>query len=217
LLHHFTPRNDGKTGFTLAEVLITLLIIGVVASLVIPALINDTQQQEFITAYKKAFADVSQAFLLTKNNYEFNQNGSIANVVSNIRSLKNYFNVTKSCTSSITQGCWVDNCSVGDIDCFWVTSSIVQGGGEGFIDNAGRAWVHYRSDSTYFIMLVDINGAKLPNRMGRDRFPLFFNDENSKQNENAPIKVLPYPWGDITTAGTNCIFGNCFYRSWLIQ
>ena len=39
-------------GFTLAEVLITLLIIGVVASLTIPAIINNTQEAENKTVWK---------------------------------------------------------------------------------------------------------------------------------------------------------------------
>ncbi len=44
-----------KKGFTLAEVLITLLIIGVVSSLVIPALINDTKNAELIALGKNDF------------------------------------------------------------------------------------------------------------------------------------------------------------------
>jgi len=47
-------------GFTLAEVLITLLIIGVIASIVIPGIIADTQQAEYKTAFKKTFGDLSQ-------------------------------------------------------------------------------------------------------------------------------------------------------------
>ena len=42
-----------KNGFTLAEVLITLAIIGVVATLTLPALMNNTQEQQFKTAFKK--------------------------------------------------------------------------------------------------------------------------------------------------------------------
>ena len=42
-----------KNGFTLAEVLITLAIIGVVATLTLPALMNNTQEQQFKTALKK--------------------------------------------------------------------------------------------------------------------------------------------------------------------
>lgn len=43
-----------KNGFTLAEVLITLAIIGVVATMTLPALMNNTQEQQARTALKKA-------------------------------------------------------------------------------------------------------------------------------------------------------------------
>ena len=42
-----------KNGFTLAEVLITLAIIGVVATLTLPALMNNTAEQQAVTAFKK--------------------------------------------------------------------------------------------------------------------------------------------------------------------
>ena len=43
-----------NTGFTLAEVLITLAIIGVVAAISIPSVISNSQQQEFKTGLRKA-------------------------------------------------------------------------------------------------------------------------------------------------------------------
>ena len=43
-------------GFTLAEVLITLGIIGVVAAMTMPTLINSTQGAQYKTAYKKALS-----------------------------------------------------------------------------------------------------------------------------------------------------------------
>ena len=55
-----------KKGFTLAEVLITLAIIGVVAALTIPSVIVKTQQQEFKTGAKKAISVLSQAIQLTE-------------------------------------------------------------------------------------------------------------------------------------------------------
>ena len=42
-----------KNGFTLAEVLITLAIIGVVATLTLPSLMTNTGEQQAMTAYKK--------------------------------------------------------------------------------------------------------------------------------------------------------------------
>ena len=50
-----------KRGFTLAEVLITLLIIGVVAALTIPSVISNYQQQEFKTGLKKAVSVLNEA------------------------------------------------------------------------------------------------------------------------------------------------------------
>ena len=50
-----------KYGFTLAEVLITLMIIGIVAALTIPSVISNYQQQEFKTGLKKAVSVLNEA------------------------------------------------------------------------------------------------------------------------------------------------------------
>ena len=47
--------------FTLAEVLITLMIIGIVAALTIPSVISNYQQQEFKTGLKKAVSVLNEA------------------------------------------------------------------------------------------------------------------------------------------------------------
>ncbi len=47
-------KNMKKQGFTLAEVLITLVIIGVIAAMAIPTVMNNTNAQEYKTAFKKA-------------------------------------------------------------------------------------------------------------------------------------------------------------------
>ena len=49
-----------RPGFTLAEVLITLGIIGVVAAMTMPALINNTRNQELQTQLKTAYSILSQ-------------------------------------------------------------------------------------------------------------------------------------------------------------
>ena len=53
-----------KNAFTLAEVLITLGIIGVVAAMTMPTLLNSTQGAQYRTAYKKALSVLSQAVVL---------------------------------------------------------------------------------------------------------------------------------------------------------
>ena len=53
-----------RFGFTLAEVLITLGIIGVVAAMTMPTLMNSTNGAQYKAAYKKALSAISQAVTL---------------------------------------------------------------------------------------------------------------------------------------------------------
>ncbi len=52
-------------GFTLAEVLITLGIIGVVAAMTIPTLMSNTGKAEFKTAFKKILSVINQAVTMS--------------------------------------------------------------------------------------------------------------------------------------------------------
>ena len=62
-----------RTGFTLAEVLITLGIIGVVAAMTIPTLISNTNGAQFKSAYKKSLSTLNQAPIMNiaRNYYAF--------------------------------------------------------------------------------------------------------------------------------------------------
>ena len=62
-------------GFTLAEVLITLGIIGVVAAMTMPTLINSTQGAQYKTAFKKSLTVLSQAVVMNiaLNDYDLSQ------------------------------------------------------------------------------------------------------------------------------------------------
>ncbi len=49
-----------KNGFTLAEVLITLAIIGVVATITLPSLMSNTQEQQAVTAFRKSMNTLNE-------------------------------------------------------------------------------------------------------------------------------------------------------------
>lgn len=53
-----------KVAFTLSEVLITLVIIGIIAAITIPTLMNNTNGQEYRSALKKAISQLNQALVL---------------------------------------------------------------------------------------------------------------------------------------------------------
>ena len=59
-----------RFGFTLAEVLITLGIIGVVAAMTIPTLISNTNSAKFKSQYKKTLSTMNQAALMATAQYD---------------------------------------------------------------------------------------------------------------------------------------------------
>lgn len=169
LINNYEINIQKHFGFTLAEVLITLGIIGVVAAMTIPALINNTQENEYKTAYKKGFSMLSQAFEKAQANGDITEltgTYSSQGMETNFAALQKQFNISKSCTNSQTQGCWDTS---GEL---WRTEDYTV---QGFIDNSGMAWKLRRSDSAQLTpaILLDTNGLKGPNQYGKDRFPLF--------------------------------------------
>ena len=67
LMRGAVARKSRKIAFTLAEVLITLGIIGVVAALTLPSVIAKYQDKVTVTKVKKAYAMFSQAYLSAIN------------------------------------------------------------------------------------------------------------------------------------------------------
>jgi prepilin-type N-terminal cleavage/methylation domain-containing protein len=67
-----------RFGFTLAEVLITLGIIGVVAAMTIPTLIANTNGAKFRSQFKKSLSTLNQAGLMSQAQYDFDYAGTSA-------------------------------------------------------------------------------------------------------------------------------------------
>ena len=92
-----------KSGFTLAEVLIALVIIGVIAAITIPTLSNSYNDKMYVSALKKDFSVLSNAFNMAKK-FDYNDYEEWAHADSNIQSLydnyiylKKYLNVIREC------------------------------------------------------------------------------------------------------------------------
>ena len=69
------PAEGSKVGFTLAEVLITLGIIGVVAAMTIPVLLANTTSQKYRSKFKKTISTLSQAARMSDAQYGFDYSG----------------------------------------------------------------------------------------------------------------------------------------------
>ncbi len=62
-----------KKAFTLAEVLITLGIIGVVAAMTLPTVVTNYKKAKTLSVLKKAYSEVQNLFLDFKNEYNCNE------------------------------------------------------------------------------------------------------------------------------------------------
>jgi len=166
-------------GFTLAEVLITLLIIGVVASIVVPALISDTQDAELHTAWRKAYSNIEQATRMIMSDNA----GSIAGLCNNYNHdcIKNlylpYLSYTKSCSYGTAAGnCWhkmgVIKWLNGNIvtTADWSLSSLILNNGSliSFFSEANCPSTSYYNRCGYIV--IDVNGFKGHNTLGKDIF-----------------------------------------------
>lgn len=92
-----------QKAFTLAEVLITLTIIGVVASLTIPTVINNSKNRWYGTALKKRYSELTQVVRLSniENGESANWNWSLSEKEMVAKYIAPYLKVT-SC-----ENCWL--------------------------------------------------------------------------------------------------------------
>lgn len=204
-------------GFTLAEVLITLMIIGIVASLVIPPFTNYLADTQYRSAYKKAFSDFNQAFALPIANKTLTERtGSFdaTATASEWAVLKSAFKITQDCTTAAQlYSCWANGDQVCTAPCGTGTPAIGNGS-LSFIDSAGRSWAEYSMSENLY--LVDTNGFKGPNQFGKDRWTFtFWDGAEARITSGLPVQIGVYN-GDVVTAGTGwCTYPPCYYKSWL--
>lgn len=166
----FYNKNDNrgrdKRAFTLAEVLITIGIIGVIASITIPILIQNAQTMQLKTAAKHAYAVASQAVQQMKND----NGGDLSTYINTQASFKPIFTTYLK----VAQDCGKNSC-VSDYNHYNDLSGLVaepyqQGQ---FITTDGMFWSvkNWLSQSPYIQIMVDVNGyTKDPNVFGVDTF-----------------------------------------------
>lgn len=171
----FTTKN---TAFTLAEVLITLSIIGIVASISIPALMNNIQQQQFKEAWKKTYSSIAAA----NNRENADSNYPYPNLTQFTSAFIKRFNTIITCNSSVDEGCWHKVGKWYTLTNKPINNNIFQY--PGFILSDGTLVTFSSSmgnqtgkriianNITYYIVYVDTNGFPPPNSLGIDIFAL---------------------------------------------
>ena len=182
--HNFCNKN----AFTLAEVLITLGIIGVVAAMTMPSLIASHKEKETVSKLKKVYSTLSNAFLLadekygTPDNWELIEYDSPEGANNLLSKLAEFMNVAKYCGNAA--GCNTDvqykylNGSKYnyDLDSNTTYAKLILADGTMLAVNIREPDCKQERGHTAVLknvcgtFSVDINGPKPPNQIGRDRF-----------------------------------------------
>lgn len=184
-------KNYQKTklneAFTLAEVLITLLIIGIVASITIPALITETEKAEVAAQVKKYQSILQQAAININNEYGGLLNSPLSSNEDHDNSwmtFKNQLNLRKDCGSYTGRGCWINTAYKtlhGTTHTNWDYiprpkgmfqdgSSILFLSGSYCSSDMGDSDSGPLNNTMCAYIAIDVNGYKLPNQAGRDVF-----------------------------------------------
>ena len=216
---HVDPSNNiRRAAFTLAEVLITLGIIGVVAAMTMPSVVTKYREKETVVKLKRFYSTFSNAVLRAQNDNELFYQWGITKDDAGVRlvgeKLKPYNNVIKDC--GVAENA---ECSVGD------ENGKVQrlNGSDVLADFATADYYKFRindgsaveilpiadcitPESRCMEITIDINGYKKPNTLGKDVF--YFEVYGNG-------KTLPYGVGKDPTEGNESGgWAACSWEGW---
>ena len=214
-----------KKGFTLAEVLITLAIIGVVAALTIPVVVHNYQKKALYTQFMKAYNTISSAMdLITVDHgsisgwnwgyFEYNDeteefemtdegDNPFANYIA--PALK-AVQICEDSTDCLAES-YTDLSGTKDVskrlmgyNSYGSTPAVVLSDGSVFaVRNAGNYAIYFT---------VDTNGKKGPNVLGRDVFVIGYGRGEYDYDAQDGILLDAYST-DTTLDSSNNVKANC--------
>lgn len=201
--------------FTLAEVLITIGIIGIVASLTIPTLISNYQNQANVSSLKKFYTSMNQALQLYAAEQGSPGNLRLANLFDSsddetmtIERLSKYLKIQKNCGTGT--GCFPSlrykllngNTTSGpypDAETSMNRFILADGTLVELNQNGYNNCSSNNNDKTKScaVLMIDVNGFKGPNIVGRDYFLIDIIDNATLQPRGSHLSsVTAVHWDD---------------------
>ena len=184
-------NKQKKAAFTLAEVLITLGIIGIVAAMTLPTLISGYQKKQTVTQLKKAYSEINQAILISQAKYGTLDQWDFSDLATQ-EEQTTYFGehyllpnikTLRVCTPT-SEECWAKTYTLDGQERN-IHSSNRKNPDNSFIAASGYSvyyWVHAVGNGGWIV--IDTNGPKKPNIIGKDVFPFVMSWGNSNQNSS---------------------------------
>lgn len=169
--------NNKKIAFTLSEILIALGVIGVVAALTLPSVINKINDKHFNSLRKKALSAIEQAYWqiyeeqgVFPENLCSSGNSKCFGKLFKQKLKANYEAEWRPNYSNVLPKCWSNKNLANPNETQYCISTI---------DN-----IYYDFDMEYAdgsqIIHIDVNGSKKPNKWGKDIYTTRITDRRFK-------------------------------------
>ncbi len=184
-----------KRAFTLAEVLITLVIIGVIAAISVPTIVANANQKANESRAKKVYSTLANAMTMAKANgadFDFEvANDSNANMKAWYDKYLKSLITMKTCYDKM--GCWHEGDTKGldGKNVYYnrpqvgvganIITAVLNDGSFINIDAYGKASIYNYfgtriTANSGLVVFFDVNGAKKPNVLGKDIYVVVFSE-----------------------------------------
>lgn len=207
-----------KKAFTMAELLITISILGVVAAITIPAMYKDILKSNLEVGARESYALLNNVLKKINVDYQCDNDLKCTTVFSTGKKsqdlayeLKKYIKVVNDCGITTNQNCWPDNTNdnfdgtgannnmntsnyyykfISTNNVAYAVHSYTEDGSIDCSSSASTGALGANSFMTQVcgVVIVDVNGYKKPNTKGKDTFTFYIT------NGKGP---LMYPAGGI--------------------
>ena len=191
-----------KNGFTLAETLITLGIIGIVSALTMAVLAHNIQKIVLKNQFKKTYNTLSNAVNKVYTDLEYiplcsyGVTGDRSECGTFNKQFLGSLNVIKKCTKAKEQGCikHIRALVSDDFGSKGLTQSWIDAYNHAYILKDGSMIMLYGEGNSVPIYIIDINGSKGPNKWGYDQYYFYIYNN----------KLVCYYNNTIDIGGTKC-------------
>ncbi len=205
------------SAFTLTELLIALAILGALAAMTIPSLMEGLQKKQLIVLLKNTVGQIEQLAhnqMIAKNSKDL----TLTDFVNPDKLLvEKNFPITKSCKK--TEDCWSESYRV--IDGLKPFSRVLEDNPKSVILKNGAIISYYYYETSSFPVLpdgdkvigifhVDVNGTEKPNMLGRDVF-WFHISKYGKIMDNQQAWGVNEPESKLTAGCKNGTFVTACY------
>lgn len=169
------PPPYCDNGFTLAETLITLVIIGVVAAITVPSLMHRKFEQETVAKVTKIYSTLAQA--VTKyqiDNACSDHIGKCDVGYADVENMVKSLNIVKKCRPCDTAD-WLPETSTllnGNKNTSKAYCGVTRISNIAYLLADGTTITFYKESSKNVHIYFDVNGKNKPNRSGKDIFEL---------------------------------------------